>query len=90
MKYYFFPLDIADINTPTKHGYMYIKEHRDKLVECADLGNEINTYDRGTTTIVYNGTVYSIHKDFVDISNHERIWLGIPKRTGSDNNLSNF
>ena len=37
---------------------------------------EYQTYDRALTYIVYNNTVYRIERDFVDIDNNIRIFVG--------------
>ena len=55
----------------------------DRLIEFPDL-YEINTYDRGTSMMVYEDEVYLIFKDYLDLSNNRRIYFGKPSHFGCD------
>lgn len=83
MKYYFFPTTEKECKDPVKLGYGYALANKDRWIETDDL-IEVNTYDRGTTHITYQGIAYIIHKDYVDISNHIRIYVGKPTMFGAD------
>jgi len=84
MQYYIFPLTISEASTPTQVGYSYIKENEGRLISFPDLGNEVNTYDRGTTRIIYDDVVYQIKKDYVDLSGKRRIYLVYPVQEGPE------
>lgn len=84
MQYFIFPMKISEAHTPTKVGYSYIKENEGRLVSFADLGVEVNTYDRGTTRLVYEDVVYQIKKDYVDLSGNRRIFLIYPSEEGPE------
>lgn len=81
MKYYFLPLKLSESRTPSNYGWRFVHENEGRLVE-SDVLIEVNTYDRGTTRILYDNVVYLIKKDFVDISNSRRIYVGIPANEG--------
>lgn len=88
MKYYILPVKREDYEkNPLIAGYGYIREHPDELIENTSeaINNELNTYDKSTTYVVYNDDVYSLHKDYVDISNDKRIYVIISKDYGVDN-----
>lgn len=84
MTYYFFPLTKEEANSPIKTGFTYMMENKSRWIESADL-LEINTYDRGTTHIVFEEVPYLIYKDYLDITNKQRIYIGKPSLSGSDN-----
>ncbi len=83
MKYYFFPLKLSETRVPSNLGWNFVHENIDRLVESEVL-IEVNTYDKGTTRILYKDVVYTIKKDFVDLSNSRRIYLGVPANEGSE------
>lgn len=83
MKYYFFPMKLSEAKTVSNLGWNFVHEHIDRLVET-DVLIEVNTYDKGTTRLLYNDVVYTIKKDFVDLSNGRRIYLGVPANEGSE------
>jgi len=83
MQYFIFPLTISEAHTPTKVGYSYIKKNEGRLVNFPDLV-EVNTYDRGTTRIIYDDVVYQIKKDYVDLSGKRRIYLIYPSEEGPE------
>ena len=83
MQYFIFPLTISEAHTPTKVGYSYIKKNEGRLVNFPDLV-EVNTYDRGTTRIIYEDVVYQIKKDYVDLSGKRRIYLVYPSEEGPE------
>lgn len=84
MTYHFFPLTKEEAATAVKTGFTYMMENKSRWIESADL-SEINTYDRGTTHVVFNGVPYLIYKDYLDITNKQRIYVGKPSLIGSDN-----
>lgn len=83
MTYYFFPLTKEETQDPNKLGYGYALQNKDRWIESSFL-SEVNTYDRGTTHIVYDGQAYFIHKDYVDISNNSRVYVGRFSVLGAD------
>ena len=83
MQYFIFPLTISEAHTPAKVGYSYIKKNEGRLVNFPDLV-EVNTYDRGTTRIIYEDVVYKIKKDYVDLSGKRRIYLIYPAEEGPE------
>ena len=83
MQYFIFPLTISEAHTPTKVGYSCIKKNEGRLVNFPDLV-EVNTYDRGTTRIIYEDVVYQIKKDYVDLSGKRRIYLIYPSEEGPE------
>ena len=83
MQYFIFPLTFSEAHTPTKVGYSYIKKNEGRLVNFPDLV-EVNTYDRGTTRIIYEDVVYQIKKDYVDLSGKRRIYLVYPSEEGPE------
>ena len=84
MKYYFFPLTPEECNVPSKTGLTYAVEQKDRWVET-DVLIEVNTYDRGTTHLVNDGKAYMIYKDYVDLTNQYRLYIGKPSMLGADN-----
>lgn len=74
----------SEANNASNLGWGFIMKNESRLVEFEVLGTELNTYDKGTSSIVYNNTVYRIHKDYTDVSNSRRIWLGVPKLAGCE------
>ena len=83
MTYYFFPLTEEETKDPTKLGYGYALKNKDRWIGDQNLV-EVNTYDRGTTHIVYNDQVYFIHKDYLDITNNLRVYVGRYSVLGAD------
>lgn len=83
MQYYFFPMTIPEAHTPRFVGYDYIKKNEGRLINDPDL-IEVNTYDRGTTRLIYNDVVYMIKKDYIDLSNQRRIYIGVPSEEGPE------
>jgi hypothetical protein len=84
VKYYLFPMTEQEALKATNMGWRFIMNNESRLIEFEKLGEELNTYDKGTSSIVYNNKVYRIHKDYTDVSNSRRIWLGVPKHAGSE------
>lgn len=84
MTLYAFPVsrELAE-NNPIVLGYGYIKQHQENLIQSNSLA-EINTYDKGTSHVVINDEVYTVHKDYLDLTNDRRIYLVIKKDYGND------
>lgn len=84
MTLYAFPVSREEVEkNPIVAGYGYIKQHPENLIETDNL-SEINTYDKATTHVIINDEVYTIHKDYLDITNGRRIYLVIKKDYGND------
>lgn len=83
MKYYFFPLTITESESPLNRGWDFINSHSDRLIET-DVLIEVNTYDKGTSRLLYNNVVYTIKKDYTDLSNKRRIYMGVPSQEGPE------
>lgn len=83
MKYYFFPLKPSELKIPACHSYEFVHANEDRFVET-DVLIEVNTYDKGTSRLVYNDVVYQIKKDYVDLSGQRRIYIGCPSLEGPE------
>lgn len=68
-------LSKEDSRNSKNFGYKYLMEHQSEFVDISDSTYELQTYDRGTTQMVYEGKVYMIHKDFVFLEKAERVFL---------------
>ena len=53
-------------------------------IESADLSEVSITYDKAVDHVVINDEVYTFHKDYLDLTNHRRIFLVIKKDYGND------
>ena len=76
MGYRFFPLSIAESKSAKYWGWNFISQNKDRLINIDMSNYEYQTYDRALTYIVHNNTVYRIERDFVDIDNNIRIFVG--------------
>lgn len=85
MTYYVFPVSREEVvKNPIVSGYGYIKQHPENLIESADLSEVSITYDKAVDHVVINDEVYTFHKDYLDLTNHRRIFLVIKKDYGND------
>lgn len=83
MTYYLFPLTIEETKNPKKKGWDYCLKNKSKWVKLGDWsGVLLDTYDRGESNIVHKNRVYMIHRDFINIDEDYRVYIGL------DNNLS--
>lgn len=76
MKHYLFPLTFEEQEIAANKGYRYAIQNKKRWVELGEAEGEINTYDRGTTNLVYKNVVYNIHKDYVNIDEQYRVYIG--------------
>lgn len=76
MEYYLMPLTKEESKDARKKGYRYAMENKSRWVPLGEAKEEVNTYDKGTTVLVYKGTAYNIHKDYVSIDEHFRVYIG--------------
>lgn len=76
MKYYLFPLSKEEHITPANKGYRYALENKSKWVDLGEVKDEVDTYDKGTTVLVYKNVVYNIFKDYVNIDEKYRVYIG--------------
>ena len=53
-------------------------------VVVGEAKDEVNTYDKGTTVLVYKGNCYNIHKDYVSIDEKFRVYIGIDMNLSTD------
>lgn len=83
MDYYLFPLTEKESADPSCLGWAYAKQNESRWVK-SDGMKEVNTYDKGTTHIVYENKAYIMHKDYVDISNNKRVYIGKFSQLGTD------
>lgn len=84
MHYMLFPLTAEESMTAKHWGWKFVSEHRDRCVNVDTSNYELQTYDRGWTQIVYNNTVYHIERDFIDVDNFERIFVGRQRNLQTD------
>lgn len=76
MKYYLMPLTNKEKNDLNCKGYKFAINNRDRWVAIDDVKDEINTYDRGTTVLVHDDVVYDIFKDYINIDEQYRVYIG--------------
>ena len=76
MKYYLFPLSFKEQENPANKGFRYALENKSRWVEMGEAQGEVNTYDRGTTNLVYKKVAYNIFKDYVSIDENYRVYIG--------------
>lgn len=84
MTYYFFPLTKEEAKNGANLGYRFALQNKSRWVECPDLGNERNTYDPATSGLIYNNTAYFMYRDYHDLDNNWRVWIGTPRLQGCD------
>lgn len=75
MTHFAFFLSKKDSRDPRKKGFAYAIKHKDKWVNIQNICEEINTYDKGTTCLCYNGIAYDIYKDYVNIDDSYRVYI---------------
>lgn len=76
MNYYLMPLTNKEKNDLECKGYKFAINNIDRWVDLGDVKDEINTYDRGTTVLVHDDIVYDIFKDYVNIDEKFRVYIG--------------
>lgn len=91
MHYYLMPLTIEESkDSVKKQGYGYAVQHKDRWITIDNVKDEINTYDRGTTVLVYNDRVYQIKIDFTNINDNYRVYIGLDMNMDSDDKNITF
>ena len=83
MRYYFFPLTEKESEDGSKKGYAYAIKHKDRWIETTNL-QEVNTYDYGTTHLVYNNIAYRMQKDYLSLDEGYRLYIAVPSQYGCD------
>lgn len=76
MKYFLFPLTFKEQDNPANKGYRYALENKSRWIDMGEAKDEVNTYDKGTTNLVYKNVVYNIFKDYVSIDENYRVYIG--------------
>lgn len=76
MKYYLMPLTNTEQLQPKNKGFAFALNNKDRWIEMGDAKDEVNTYDRGTTVLVYKNIPYNIFKDYVSIDEQYRVYIG--------------
>ena len=76
-------LTAAESKNPECWGYRFVKANANRYKD-ANVSPELDTYDYGTTYVVVDGVVYSIARDFVDITNNQRIYVLKNMRLATD------
>lgn len=84
MTYYLMPLTKEESKDSRKKGYRYAIENKSRWVNLGEAKDEVNTYDKGTTVLVYKGNCYNIHKDYVSIDEKFRVYIGIDMNLSTD------
>ena len=76
MRYFLFPLTFKEQDNPSNKGYRYALENKSRWIDMGEAKDEVNTYDRGTTNLVYKNVAYNIFKDYVNIDEKYRVYIG--------------
>lgn len=74
--YYFMLTKEEWQHDPSKTGFAYAKQHKDRWVQNEDIGEYLAPgYNVGEDFVVYEDKVYWVKKTFTDISNNEILTL---------------
>lgn len=85
MKYYLFPLTEEESRLRGKKGYAYAIKNRSRWVELSnDHREQINTYDRSTTYLVKDDIPYFLHRDYTNIDESYRLYIGVCQNLSED------
>lgn len=84
MKYFLMPITNEEMKKSGTLGFAYASKNKDKWIAIDDIKDEINTYDRGTTVLVVNNVTYNIHKDYVNVTEKYRLYIGCDFKSGND------
>lgn len=84
MKHYLFPLTKEESKIPANKGYRYTLANRSRWVSIDKTHESHDTYDRGTTYMVYKNVVYNIHRDFTSIDEEFRVYVGVDLNLDTD------
>lgn len=76
MKHYLFPLTKEETKIAANKGYKYCLANRSRWVDIEATHESHDTYDRGTTYMVYKNIVYYIHRDFTSVDEGFRVYVG--------------
>lgn len=58
-------------------GLKFLMKNKSRWVDIEDASYELQTWDRGTSVVVYQGKVYTVYKDFIFLETAERVFIGI-------------
>lgn len=84
MKYFLMPITKEEIKKSGTLGLAYAVKNKSKWIAIDNIKDEINTYDRGTTVLVVNDICYNIHKDYVNVSESYRLYIGCDYKSSND------
>ena len=73
-----------DAKIGNNFGYNFVKNNQNKWVDIANSTYELQTYNKGTSEVVYNDVVYTVHKDFILLQDAVRVFVCIPTGRSSD------
>lgn len=83
MTHYLLPVENEDAFSGD-FGLKRVLDNKNKWVNLGDAEGEVNTYDKGTTILVYNNKAYQIYKDYVFITEKVRVYIGIDFNLSTD------
>ena len=77
MVYKAFPLTKKESKNPMFCGYKYAYENKNRWVELTmdEPDKQLGTYDVSKTSVVLDGIVYTIYKDFIIIDEDIRLFI---------------
>ena len=76
-------LTAAESKNPECWGYRYVKKNESRYKDI-DVSPHLDTYDYGTTYVVVDDVVYTIARDFIDVTNNQRIYVLKDMRLSTD------
>lgn len=76
MNVYMLPLTVEESRDARNCGLAFALKNRDRWVDIEPIRESFNTYDKGTTVMVHEGAVYNIFKDYNDIQEGYRLYIG--------------
>jgi hypothetical protein len=76
MDYFLMPLTAEESKNPENKGFAYALSNKSRWVNINEVKDEFNTYDKGTTVLIYANKVYNVFKDYVNVTEKYRIYIG--------------
>ena len=83
--HFYFGLTYAEAQDPTKNGYAYALQHKDRWVQSEETGDFLAPgYNIGQDFFVIDDKVYFIRKTYTDIKKNLYLYLGTESVNGCD------
>jgi len=79
----FFLDDKESLNMGVCSSWNYVKNNESRWVNIDEFCQEIPTYDKGNSSFIYNNELYFIYRDYLDINEKQRVYVGV-KRFGEN------